>query len=265
MKRSGVADLPLHGGRAPAAKAEAQTRSARPLPQLWLKPPFEPIRRDAISSSNTGGTLETFARVDRPPRPALPYGFTHALRSCSAGRPSAGQPGDVSVTPLAHHRPVPRRTHALGRRRSAAAERLLHRRVQRRRVEDHRLRPHLAADLRRPAHRLHRRDRGRAVRSRTSSTSAAAKDCSGPTSPSATASTNPPTPARPGRTSACATASRSRRSPSIRAIRTGSSSPCSAIRTARTRSAASTAPPMAARPSKKVLYKDENTGAQRRR
>ena len=72
-------------------------------------------------------------------------------------------------------------------------ERLLHRRQQRRRLEDDRLRPHLDADLRRPAHRLDRRDRHRAVRTRTSSTSAAARACSGPTSRPATASTSPPT------------------------------------------------------------------------
>ena len=108
-----------------------------------------------------------------------------------------------------------------------------------------RLRPHLEADLRRPADRLDRRDRGRAVRSRTSSTSAAARACSGPTSRPATASTSPPTPARPGRTSACATASRSRRSSSIRAIPIACSSRCSATRTGRTRSAASSARPTA--------------------
>ena len=65
--------------------------------------------------------------------------------------------------------------------------------VQRRRLEDDRLRPHLEADLRRPADRLDRRHRRRAVRTRTSSTSAAAKGCSVPTSPPATASTSRPT------------------------------------------------------------------------
>ena len=58
-----------------------------------------------------------------------------------------------------------------GRTKAAAGvrgkpERLLHRRRQRRRVEDHRLRPHVEADLRRPADRLDRRDRGRAVEPR---------------------------------------------------------------------------------------------------
>ena len=117
------------------------------------------------------------------------------------------------------------------------------------------------ADLRRPADRLDRRDRRRAVQSRTSSTSAAAKACSAPTSRPATASTSRPTPGRPGRTSACATASRSRRSSSTRAIPTGSSSPCSAIRTARTRSAASSARPTAARRSRRCSTRTRTPAA----
>ena len=47
--------------------------------------------------------------------------------------------------------------------------------------------------------------------------------------------------------------------------RTASSSPCSAIPTAPTPSAASSAPPTAAQTLQKVLYKDENTGARRPR
>ena len=66
---------------------------------------------------------------------------------------------------LALHRPVPRRPDGAADRRAGPAERLLHRRQQRRRLEDDRLRPHLDADLRRPADRLDRRARGRAVRS----------------------------------------------------------------------------------------------------
>ena len=42
---------------------------------------------------------------------------------------------------------------------AVAAERVLHRRRERRRVEDDRLRPHVGSDLRRPAHRFDRRDR----------------------------------------------------------------------------------------------------------
>ena len=51
------------------------------------------------------------------------------------------------------------------------------------------------------------------------------------------------------------------RSPSIRRTRIACSSQCSAIRTARTRSAASSARPTAASTFEKVLYKDENTAA----
>ena len=55
---------------------------------------------------------------------------------------------DAHRNALAQRRPVSRRTHARPRRRSQPAECLLHRRGERRCVEDHRLRPHLAADLR---------------------------------------------------------------------------------------------------------------------
>ena len=84
--------------------------------------------------------------------------------------------------------------------------------------------------------------------------------CSAPTSRSATGCTSPPTPARRGRTSGCATASRFRASPSIRRIPTVCSSRSSAIRTVRTRSAASSARPTAARPSRRSCTSDENTG-----
>ncbi len=108
---------------------------------------------------------------------------------------------------------------------------------------------HVEADLRRSADGIDRLGRRRAVGSRTSSTSEAVRACRGPTSRSATASTDRATPARRGRTSACATRSRFRRSPSIRRTRTACSSPRSAIRTDRTRSAASFGPPTAARRS----------------
>ena len=73
---------------------------------------------------------------------------------------------------------------------------VLHGGGQRRRLEDDRRRPHLDADLRRPADRIDRRDRRRAVRSQHRSTSAAAKDCSGRISRWATASTSRPTPGK---------------------------------------------------------------------
>jgi hypothetical protein len=65
---------------------------------------------------------------------------------------------------MADDRPVPRQPHRGGSGRPIAAERLLHGRRQRRRVEDRELRPHLDADLR-PAGQLHRRDRRPALRS----------------------------------------------------------------------------------------------------
>lgn len=41
MKRSGIADLPLHGGRVPAWLAERMTRLGKRSPQLPL---FDPPR-----------------------------------------------------------------------------------------------------------------------------------------------------------------------------------------------------------------------------
>ncbi len=148
---------------------------------------------------------------------------------------------------MADDRSVSREPHEGRGGHSGSAERVLHRRRERRRVEDDRLRPHLESDLRRSADRLDRRDRGRAVESEHHLRRAAAKDCSVPISRPATASTSPPTPARPGRTSACATASRFRRSSSIRAIRIASSSRCWATRTVRTPSADCSARPTAER------------------
>ena len=62
---------------------------------------------------------------------------------------------------MAGNRASPRRPHQGGDGRAAAAERLLHGGRQRRRVEIDGLRPHLDADLRRPADRIGRRDRRR--------------------------------------------------------------------------------------------------------
>jgi len=53
---------------------------------------------------------------------------------------------------LALHRPVPRRPHRGHLRRAAPAQRFLHGRRQRRRLEDHRFRQHLESDFRRPAY-----------------------------------------------------------------------------------------------------------------
>ena len=102
-------------------------------------------------------------------------------------------------------------------RRAGPAEHVLLRLGRRRRLEDDQRRPHLDADLRLAADRLDRRDRRRAVESRTSSTSAPARPTCATRSRTATACTSRPTPARPGRTSASTTRGRSAASSSIRA------------------------------------------------
>ena len=154
---------------------------------------------------------------------------------------------DVFGDAVADDRSAPR-----GRTKAAAgvprsAERVLHRRRQRRRVEDDRLRAHLEADLRRSAHRLDRRARGGAVQPerhlRRQRRRAAA---AGPLDRRRDVQVHrrrqdvdAPRPAR--RPADPADRRRSARS------RTGCSSPCSAIPTGPTRSAASSARPTAAR------------------
>src|SRR5262249_52411282 len=76
-------------------------------------------------------------------------------RSCTAGR---SRP--LRRAALADDRALPRRPHGRGLRRPEAAEPLLHGGQQRRRLEERRLRPHVDADLRRPADGLDRRARG---------------------------------------------------------------------------------------------------------
>ena len=197
------------------------------------------------------------------PPPAL---RCRACRGCPLHRPEPRHRAGV-VRPrlhqgaqVAHDRTVSRRPHEGRRRRPEPAERVLHRRGERRRVEDHRLRPHVEADLRRAA------DRARSARSTSRLESERhlrrerARDCSAPTSRPATASTSRPTPARRGRTSVCATGSRFRRSPSIRAIPTalfvavlghpyGPNAERGIFRSTD-----------GGRTFQKVLYKDENTG-----
>src|SRR5712664_3436505 len=66
---------------------------------------------------------------------------------------------------LALHRPLPWWPHRRHLRRAAPAEYFLHGRRQWRRLENHGLRQYLESDFRRPAHRLRRRSRRRAIRS----------------------------------------------------------------------------------------------------
>ena len=96
-------------------------------------------------------------------------------------------------------RAVARRTRDDGDRRAVAAGDVLHGRRQRRRVPDDRQRRDLGADHRRqdPA-RLDRLDRGRRLRTRTSSTSAPGRTACAATSRPAAASTRRPTAARRG-------------------------------------------------------------------
>ena len=110
------------------------------------------------------------------------------------------------------------------------------------------------------AHRLHRRHR-RLARDPNIIYVGSGEGLRAPISPPATASTSPPTPARPGPTSACATASRSARSPSTRTIPNRVFVAVEAIRTAPTKSAASTAPPTAARHSSAFSSSTNHTGA----
>ena len=125
----------------------------------------------------------------------------------------------------------------------------------------HRLRPHVDADLRRPADRLDRRDRRRAVRSehhlrRQRRRPAAARSLHRRRHVQVHRRRQDLDAPRPARRR-----SRSRRSPSIRTIRIASSSPCSAIRTVRTQSAASSARPTAARRSRKCSTRTRTPAA----
>jgi len=79
----------------------------------------------------------------------------------SAARGSARDRSELVA--LAIDRPVPRRAHGRSVWRRAETKRVLHGAGQRWRVEDRGLRPHMGADLRRPAHGVGRRARGRAV------------------------------------------------------------------------------------------------------
>ena len=133
--------------------------------------------------------------------------------------------------------------------------------VQRRRLEDDRRRPHVEADLRRSADRIDRLGGRRAVRSEHRLRRRAAK---GLQRPDLSVGDGIYKSHRRRQdvdaSAACATRSRFRRSSSIRAIRIGCSSPRSGIRTARTRSAASSDRLDGGQTFEKVLYKDENTG-----
>ena len=150
---------------------------------------------------------------------------------------------------MAFDRSVPRRPGSGRDRRCRRAGRLLFRRGRGRRVEERRRRRDLDAAVRQGADLLHRQPSPWRRPIPTSSTSAPAKPASAATSPTATASTSPPMAARPGRTWACATRATSARViVDPRESRHRSSWRRWATPSARTPSAASSAPPTAARP-----------------
>ena len=86
-----------------------------------------------------------------------------ALLGPTVAARTADRSAHVLGDAMANDRAAPREPHQGRGGDSRSAERVLHRRRERRRVEDDRLRPHLDPDFRRPADRLDRRDRARAV------------------------------------------------------------------------------------------------------
>ena len=175
--------------------------------------------------------------------------------SAGPDRAPSAQSSDVKTfgrrDALAADRPVPRRPDQGDHRRARRAERLLHGAGQRRRVEDDRLRPHLDADLRRSADRLDRLDRRRASDPerhlrRQRRRARAARPLGRRRHLQVDRRRQDVDASRPARRPAD---SLHHRRPAQR--RTGCSSPCSAIRTDRTRSAASIARPTAARRSRR--------------
>ena len=143
------------------------------------------------------------------------------VRDCFGDR--AGMRWRVRFDPaLAERRTVPRRTDTRDLRCAVTAERFLHGAGERRRFQINRLRPDVAADLRRSANGIGRRDRSRSIKSAMSFTSAVVKDCIVRIFQSVTAFTNRLTPARPGRISDYAMVSRSRNWRSIQKMRIAS-------------------------------------------
>ena len=92
-----------------------------------------------------------------------------------AGAPACRAGRHAGATALPIHGPAKRRAHLRGRRHPRRHHDLLRRRGVRRRLEDHRRRQDVRADLRRPAGAGHRRARRRRRPTRTSSGRARAK------------------------------------------------------------------------------------------
>ena len=148
---------------------------------------FQPVRGPGVRPRH----------VELCPEPAPERGHRRRLQPVHL---ALGRPDDL-LGP--HHR----------LRRAARPEPdLLRAHRQRRPVEDHGRRHPLRTDLREVRHGQHGVDGHRAVRTRTSSTSAPASRCTPAPARTATACGNRPMPARPGRTSASRRATSFRRS-----------------------------------------------------
>ena len=145
----------LHGRKAGSAPRPRRTSPTVPEDPAHAPEPHRSAR--ARSRRSHRPPPRRLRRAPRPPRPPRPRG--------GGGRPGADgdrdRPGGLArplrQPPLAPARAVPGRAGAGGERRSGGAGPLLLRQRQRRRLGEPGHGAHLAADLRRPAHRLDRR------------------------------------------------------------------------------------------------------------
>ena len=244
---------------------DSDYRSRRPAPVLArrCRAALSPSSCAPLTRHWSNHTLMAMRRANAVVRLAGARDRARPLPACipRAQPPAAFDPALLPRTALAQHRAVPRRPHEGRRRHSVAAERLLHRRRAtaasgRRPTAGRTWTPifddqptgsigAIAVAPSDPQHHLRRQRRGPAAarsldRRRHLQVDRRRQDLDAPRP--ARRPADPADHRRPAR------------------IRTGCSSPCSAIRTARTRSAASSARPTAARRWQKVLYKDEDTG-----
>ena len=106
-------------------------------------------------------SLAPWRRQPAPNCGTAPEGFFHGCDASAllSSRQRSRRSGALSGSPLAAHRPVPRRTRFGCQRRSKRARALLLWKREWRRLGEPRCRPHLEPDLRRPADRFHRRAR----------------------------------------------------------------------------------------------------------
>ncbi len=95
----------------------------------------------------------------------IAFNDVYSRRRRNSGRRPTFRPEHLRRPALAFDRPLPRRPDEGRRRRAEPAQRFLYRSLQRRRVEDDRLRPDLVPHLRRSADRFDRGDRRGPLRS----------------------------------------------------------------------------------------------------